>query len=81
MSSLLRFALSKVAREGDLTVTDHSGVSYRLGDGTGEPVHVRFTTAAAELAVVFNPELKLGEAYMDGTFIVEQGSIYDFLPS
>jgi cyclopropane-fatty-acyl-phospholipid synthase len=31
------------------------------------------------LAVLFDPELKLGEAYMDGTFVVEQGSIADFL--
>jgi len=28
---------------------------------------------------VTNPELKLGEAFMDGTFVVEQGTIYEFL--
>ena len=28
---------------------------------------------------LFNPELRLGEAYMDGTFVVEQGSIADVL--
>ncbi|MCT8973204.1 SAM-dependent methyltransferase [Microbaculum marinisediminis] len=79
MNGLLHYALSKVAREGDLHVTDHRGVTRVYGDGTGEPVHVRFTTAAVERAVVSNPELKLGEAYMDGTFVVEKGSIYDFL--
>ena len=26
-----------------------------------------------------NPELKLGEAYMDGTMRIERGSIADFL--
>jgi cyclopropane-fatty-acyl-phospholipid synthase len=40
---------------------------------------VRFTTAAAQLAVLHDPELRLGEAYMDGTLIVEQGSIVDLL--
>ncbi|WP_436641328.1 class I SAM-dependent methyltransferase [Microbaculum sp. FT89] len=79
MNGLLHYVLSKVAREGDLHVTDHKGVTRVYGDGTGEPVHVRFTTAAVERAVVSNPELKLGEAYMDGTFVVEKGSIYDFL--
>jgi cyclopropane-fatty-acyl-phospholipid synthase len=29
--------------------------------------------------VLFSPELRLGEAYMDGTFVVEQGSIADVL--
>jgi len=29
--------------------------------------------------VLFDPELKLGETYMDGTLIVEQGSIADVL--
>ena len=40
---------------------------------------VRFTTAKAQRAVLLDPELKLGEAYMDGTFVVEQGSIADVL--
>ncbi len=79
MSSLLHYAMSKVAKDGDLHVTDHRGITHVYGDGTGEPVHVRFTTAAAEVRVLTNPELKLGEAYMDGTFVVEKGTIYDFL--
>ena len=28
---------------------------------------------------MLNPELKLGEAFMDGGFVVEKGSIYEFL--
>ena len=79
MSSLLSYVLKKVVKTGDLHVTDHAGKTHVFGDGTGEPVHVRFTTASAEWAVLRNPELKLGEAYMDGTFVVEQGSLYDFL--
>jgi cyclopropane-fatty-acyl-phospholipid synthase len=40
---------------------------------------VRFATAKAQRSVLLNPELRLGEAYMDGTFVVEQGSISDVL--
>ena len=50
-----------------------------LGDGTGPAVALRFATAAAERAVILDPELKLGESYMDGTLVVEQGSIADAL--
>ena len=50
-----------------------------FGDGTGEPVAIRFTTTAAEIAILRDPELKFGECYMDGTLVVEQGSITDVL--
>jgi cyclopropane-fatty-acyl-phospholipid synthase len=40
---------------------------------------VRFTNAKAQRAVLLNPELRLGEAYMDGTFVLEQGSIAEAL--
>ena len=40
---------------------------------------VLFTTRAAEWGILLDPELKFGEAYMNGTFVVEQGSIADVL--
>ena len=36
-------------------------------------------TKAAQRGVLLDPELKLGEAYMDGTLRVEQGTIADLL--
>src|SRR5262249_25604274 len=53
--------------------------SFSCGDGTGNPVAVRFLTHYAERRILLNPELTLGESYMDGTFIVEQGSLADAL--
>jgi cyclopropane-fatty-acyl-phospholipid synthase len=50
-----------------------------FGDGTGRPVSVRFVTRAAEWGILLDPELKFGEAYMNGTFVVEQGTIADVL--
>ena len=35
--------------------------------------------AGAERATVLNPELRLGELFMDGRLVVERGTIYDFL--
>jgi len=62
-----------------MTFTTASGAKFTCGDGTGRPVSVRFLTAGTELRILLNPELALGEAYMDGTFVVEDGSIADAL--
>jgi cyclopropane-fatty-acyl-phospholipid synthase len=79
MNRLVRVALKKFVRAGNLRITTARGTAYTLGDGTGPPVALRFTTSAAERGVILDPELKLGESYMDGTLIVEQGTIADAL--
>jgi cyclopropane-fatty-acyl-phospholipid synthase len=76
---LLTMFLGQFIRRGSFTVTTARGKTYAYGDGSGPPVAVRFTTGQAQRAVLLDPELKLGEAYMDGTFVVERGSIADVL--
>jgi cyclopropane-fatty-acyl-phospholipid synthase len=76
---LLPMFLGRLVRRGSFRITTAAGKTYTFGDGSGPPVAVRFTTARAQLAVLFDPELKLGEAYMDGTLVVERGSIVDVL--
>ena len=78
MDQFLRWAFRTIVKRGQLQVTTSRGTGFTVGDGTGTRVAVRFTSPRAERAVLLNPELKLGEAYMDGTFVVEQGSIADF---
>ena len=79
MDRLLRRFLSQFIRRGSMTVTGSSGSKFTVGDGSGEPVAVRFVTAEAERKILLNPELGLGEAYMGGEFVVEHGSIADAL--
>ncbi|MFL5039189.1 MAG: class I SAM-dependent methyltransferase [Xanthobacteraceae bacterium] len=79
MDRLLRSVLSGLIRHGNLRVTTANGRSFTLGDGAGKCVAVRFMTSAAEFAVLLDPELKVGETYMDGGFVVEEGSIADLL--
>jgi cyclopropane-fatty-acyl-phospholipid synthase len=79
MDRLLRYFLSQFIRRGTLTFATASGTKFTCGDGTGEPVSVRFLTTDAERRILLNPELGLGETYMDGSFVVEQGSIADAL--
>ena len=79
MDRLLRYFMGKFIRRGAMTFTTANGMTFTCGDGTGEPVAVRFLTAAAERRVLFDPELALGEVYMDGTFVVDRGSLVDVL--
>ena len=79
MDRLLRRFLSQFIRRGSMKVTTAGGMTFRAGDGSGESVEVRFVTADAQRRVLINPELGLGEAYMDGEFVVERGTIADAL--
>ncbi|GAC1503541.1 MAG: cyclopropane-fatty-acyl-phospholipid synthase family protein [Bradyrhizobium sp.] len=79
MDRLLRYFLNQFVRRGAMTVTTASGMKFSCGDGTGEPVAVRFASAEAERRILLNPELALGEVYMEGELVVEHGSIADTL--
>jgi len=79
MDRLLQYLLKTFISRGQFRVTTSRGTTFSCGDGTGKPVAVRFVTRAAEWAILKDPELKLGETYMDGTFVVEQGTIADVL--
>jgi cyclopropane-fatty-acyl-phospholipid synthase len=79
MGRLLQFLLKTYIRRGTFKLTTSRGKAFTFGDGTGAPVAVRFTARAAELGIVLDPELKFGEAYVDGTLVVEQGTIAEVL--
>ena len=79
MDRLLQFLLKTFIRRGTFRVTTSRGTVLTFGDGTGQPVWVRFATRAAEWGILLDPELKFGESYMNGTFVVERGSIADVL--
>ena len=77
---LLELLLRKMILRGDLPITTSGRAMFALGDGTGTPVKIRFTTRAAELGVLFDPDLKLGEAYAGGGLIVGKSfCIFDVL--
>jgi cyclopropane-fatty-acyl-phospholipid synthase len=76
--SLSAFA-KRVIAEGDLTIIDAGGRRHRVGDGRGRRVVIRLHDKALHRRLAINPYLYLGEAYMDGTLTLEQGSLYEFL--
>ena len=79
MDRLLQFVLSRFIRKGSFRLITSRGTAFQFGDGTGTPVTVRFSTRQLEWAILKDPELKFGEGFMDGTLIIEQGTIADVL--
>ncbi|TBB20892.1 class I SAM-dependent methyltransferase [Rhizobium ruizarguesonis] len=79
MASAFLSIVQQIVRKGSLKLTLANGETHTIGDGTGEPVVARLADQDAEDAIRRDPAMKLGEMYMQGRFILEQGNIYDFL--
>src|SRR5436305_5032224 len=65
-------------RQGSITLITPSS-RETLGPGGGKHLTVRFTDNKVGFDIVKNPRLGLGEAYMDGRVIVEDGTILDLM--
>lgn len=79
MDRMLRYLLRQFIRRGTITFTAANGEKFTCGDGTGPHFFARFLTRDAERRVLRNPELALGEIYTEGSFVIENGSIAEFL--
>ncbi|WP_137701526.1 SAM-dependent methyltransferase [Marimonas lutisalis] len=71
--------LAHLMREGDFSLTMPDGTTRRYGNGQGPHVAVTLHDAALPRKIVFNPELAVGEAYMDGTLTIEDDDLYGFM--
>jgi cyclopropane-fatty-acyl-phospholipid synthase len=75
----LRHILERTVETGHLRLVDAEGRAYEFGDHSSAPVVARITDKRTERQLALNAPLAIGEAYMDGRLILEQGTIYDFL--
>jgi cyclopropane-fatty-acyl-phospholipid synthase len=73
-----RFA-RKVIQSGGLTIIDAGGRRHVVGGPGGPAATIRLHDKALHYWLAINPTLYVGEAYMDGTLTIEQGSLHDFL--
>ena len=74
---MIEALLTKMIRTGDLTAHLPGGRVVKAGDGTGPPVAIRIN--ARGLRRLANPSLGLGEGYMEGDIVFEQGTIDQLL--
>ena len=70
--------LRGIIRDGGLTLVGPDGRCSSIGDEPSLLV-VRITEPAVPRRILLNPDIALGEAYMNGHLVVEGGDIYDFL--
>lgn len=78
MDRLLNFGLSRIVSTGNLEVVTPSG-KYAFGDGSGPRIVARFHDSRAVFAFMADPDMKLGELFMDGRLTMEAGTIFDLL--
>lgn len=74
---MIEALLAKMIKTGDLTAHLPGGRVVKAGDGSGPPVVIRINGRG--LRRLANPSLGLGEGYMEGDIVFEQGTISDLL--
>jgi cyclopropane-fatty-acyl-phospholipid synthase len=79
MNRWLDRLIRQVMRRGRLEVTWADGAVSTYGTGGGHAARVVFHDPGAEWAVLRNPELAIGEAYMDGRISFPDDSLLPFL--
>ena len=79
MNRLLAIFFEGFIQHGQLEVITSSGISHMFGNGKGQSVAIRFQDRAAQIQLLLNPALALGELFMDGRLVIVRGTIYDLL--
>ncbi|GAW42262.1 Cyclopropane-fatty-acyl-phospholipid synthase [Brevundimonas sp. SH203] len=79
MLKLVKRVFTPLVQRGDLEIVMPDGAVLRLGDGGTPSVRVRFKDRRAILNLLRDPDLNMGEMFMQQRLIVERGTVYDFL--
>ena len=77
--SLIGKLVDKLLTKGSITLLRPGKEAETFGKGGGKHLTVRFTDRQVAFDIAPNPRLKLGEAYMDGRVVIEDGTILDLL--
>ena len=77
--TLIGKLVQKLLKTGSLTLLLPGKPPQTFGPGGERHLTVRFTDRKVALQIATNPRLKLGEAYMDGRVVIEDGTILDLL--
>jgi cyclopropane-fatty-acyl-phospholipid synthase len=77
--SLIGKMVDKLLTKGSLTLKRPGHGPETFGRGGGKHLTVRFTDRKVAFDVLKNPPLGLGEAYMDGRVVIEDGTILDLI--
>ena len=76
---LLSRLFERIITIGRLRVLDAGGRFHTFDGSPGASVTIRLHDPALHWKLLVRPRLYLGEAFMDGTLTVEEGSLYDLI--
>ena len=71
--------LKSIVQHGSMVLIDGAGRRHRIGDNSAPRLTVRLTRRRLDYTLALNPKLSIGEAYMDGSLRMEQGSVTDLV--
>ncbi|MBS9717160.1 class I SAM-dependent methyltransferase [Pseudohalocynthiibacter aestuariivivens] len=71
--------LKQLIRHGTLDLQLPSGRKERFGDGDGSVVIAQITDPGLPRRFMINPELTIGEAYMEGTLNIDNDDLHSFI--
>ena len=72
---LLSWGLRKIINVGALTLIDAHGRTHKITIGGKPSCTIRLHKSSLHRSLVTNPWLHVGEAYMDGTLTIEEGTL------
>ncbi len=76
---LLPYLLRRTIRNGSLRLIDARGRERVFGDGSAPSCTIHLHDWRLEYSLALNPALRFGEAYMDGTLTIDQGTLPEVL--
>ena len=72
---LVARVLRRLIRTGSLILVDANGVRHEIIGAPGPRATIRLTDKALHRRLLLDPYLAVGEAYMDGTLTIEEGTL------
>ncbi len=78
-NAILNRMLGQLIRTGTLEIHFPDGTTQRHGNGSLPRVTVRVLDPAVAARMVRNPDLTVGEAYVDGTMTIDNDDLHSFL--
>lgn len=76
---LLDYAMSRFVRAGTLRIFDADGRLHTYAGSPGPRVTIRLKDRKLYTSLAVNPQMSAGEAYVDGTLAIEEGTLRDLL--
>lgn len=69
----------RIITHGTLVIEDATGRLHEFGGGDGPKAQIKLTDKSLHWKLLVDPSMHFGQSYMDGTLIVQSGTLKDLL--